>query len=149
MPQSYTSLSYHIVFSTKDRRPMLPAELRPRVFAYIGGILRQERGALLEAGGTENHVHLLAAVSKEQSLSDAVRVIKSNSAGWLHREVGLAEFGWQDGYGGFTVDSGDTAELVSYIRNQEDHHRTTTFEEEFVRLLKRHGVKYDQRYLWL
>src|SRR5437588_819165 len=112
MPQSYTSLTYHVVFSTKDRRPMLRAELRARVFAYIGGILRQERGALLEAGGTENHVHLLAAVSKEQSLSDAVRVIKSNSSRWLHRDVGCPEFDWQDGYGGFTVDSGNTAALV-------------------------------------
>jgi REP element-mobilizing transposase RayT len=149
MPQSYTSLIYHIVFSTKDRRPMLPAALHPRVFAYIGGILRQERGALLEVGGTENHVHLLAAVSKEQALSDAVRVIKSNSSGWLHREVGRPEFGWQDGYGGFTVDSGDTAELVSYIRNQEEHHRRVTFEEEFIGLLKRHRVSYDERYLWL
>src|SRR5437763_17125636 len=109
VPQSYTSLAYHIVFSTRERRPMLPADLRPRVFAYIGGILRQERGALLSAGGTENHVHLLAAISKEQSLSAAVRVIKSNSSRWLHRDVGHPQFDWQDGYGGFTADAGDNA----------------------------------------
>jgi putative transposase len=144
VPQSYTSLAYHIVFSTKDRRPTLLSEVRPRLFAYVGGILRQERGALLSAGGTENHVHLLAAISKEHSLSDALRVIKSNSSRWMHQDLGYPEFDWQDGYGGFTVDSGDTASVVAYIRSQEDHHRTVTFEEE-----KRHGVSYDERYLWV
>jgi putative transposase len=78
-----------------------------------------------------------------------VRVIKTNSSRWLHRDVGHPEFDWQDGYGGFTVDAGDKTALVSYIENQEEHHRSVTFEEEFVALLERHGVSYDERYVWL
>ena len=97
MPQSYTSLAYHIVFSTRERRPMLPAELRPRVFAYIGGILRQERGALLSAGGTENHVHLAISVAPTILISELIGQLKGSSSHETNKQFGRKLLQWQDG----------------------------------------------------
>jgi REP-associated tyrosine transposase len=150
MPQSYTCLHYHLIFSTKDRLPTISAGLRPRLHEYIGGILRADRGTLLAAGGTENHIHLLAAISKEQAVAQAVRRIKANSSRWVHETFpDQRAFAWQTGYGAFTIGYTGLDSVRGYIERQEEHHRTVSFEEEFLEFLQRYGVSYDPRYLWV
>ncbi|KKL49866.1 hypothetical protein LCGC14_2311230 [marine sediment metagenome] len=145
---SYTNLFYHIVFSTKDRRPVLSDELLPRVIHYIGGIVRQLRGQLLEGGGIEDHVHLAAIVHPASALADFIRTLKSNSTGWVHTTFpDKADFGWQDGYAAFTVSSSVLPKVKHYIRSQKEHHKEMSFTEELIALLQKHGVEYDERYI--
>ena len=149
MPQSYTCLLYHIVFSTKDREPWLQAELRPRLWEYLSGAIRSEGGFCLVANGVADHVHLLARLRQDKAISEVLRSIKANSSGWIHREFPQrGGFHWQDGYGAFTVSKSQTETLRHYIANQEAHHRKLTFQEEFLTLLKAHEIEYDERYLW-
>jgi REP element-mobilizing transposase RayT len=149
MPQSYVSLQYHIVLSTKDRQPFLSPEIRPRLYAYLGGILRSEGGVLAVAGGVADHVHLLGSISKRQAISDALRVLKANSTGWIHATFpALAQFSWQSGYSAFSIGRTEIEAVTRYIRNQEEHHKSVTFKEELLDLLRRYGIEYDERYLW-
>ena len=149
MPSSYTCLRYHLIWSTKDRSPLIVDEFRDRLFEYIGGILRGHGGKLLAAGGMRDHVHLLADVSKQQAIADAVRDIKANSSGWIHETFQQhRSFAWQTGYGAFTVSYSGVEAVKTYIANQAEHHRVKTFQEEFVEFLRRHEIEYDERYLW-
>jgi REP element-mobilizing transposase RayT len=149
MPQSYTCLLYHLVFSTKDREPWLQAELRPRLWAYLSGALRSEGGFCLLANGVVDHVHLLARLRQDKAVSDVLRSIKANSSGWIHDAFSkLRGFHWQAGYGAFTVSQSQTEMVRRYIANQEAHHRKLTFQEEFLTLLKAHEIEYDERHLW-
>ncbi len=149
MPQSYACLHYHFVFSTKGRMPLLTAELRPQLFEYFGGILRAHGGCLLAAGGIADHVHLLAGLSREIAVAEALRLVKTNSSKWLH-ETGAADlsFAWQAGYGAFTVSHSQLDVVRRYLARREEHHRTQTFQDEFRELLRRHGIEFDERYLW-
>jgi REP element-mobilizing transposase RayT len=149
MPSSYTCLRFHLIWSTKHRQSILSGDIRDRLFQYIGGIIRNDGGKLLAAGGMPDHVHLLTDLGKQQSVSDAVRDIKSNSSGWIHQTFPeLKLFAWQSGYGAFTVSYSNTETVKHYIANQAEHHRQRTFQEEFVEFLRRHGIQYDERYLW-
>jgi REP element-mobilizing transposase RayT len=149
MPSSYTCLRFHLIWSTKHRQSILSGDIRDRLFQYIGGIIRNDGGKLLAAGGMPDHVHLLADLGKQQSVSDAVRDIKSNSSGWLHQTFSeLKSFAWQTGYGAFTVSYSSTDTVKYYIDNQAEHHRQRTFQEEFVEFLRRHGIEYKEQYLW-
>jgi REP element-mobilizing transposase RayT len=149
MPQSFTCLHCHLIFSTKGRAPWLAADLTPRLYEYMGGILRQEKSHLLAAGGTADHVHLLASLSKELSVSDTLRLIKANSSKWIHETFpDQRHFAWQVGYGAFTVSYSHLGHVKRYIASQAEHHRTRTFQEEFIAFLKRHSIEYDERYLW-
>ena len=149
MPSSYTCLRYHLVWSTKHRQPLISEDIRDRLFQYIGGIIRDDGGKLLAAGGMPDHVHLLADIGKQQSVVDAVRDIKANSSGWIHKTFPqFQSFAWQTGYGAFTVSYSSVEAVKNYIANQAEHHRKRTFQEEFVEFLQRHGIEYDDRYLW-
>ena len=149
MPSTYTSLHYHIIFSTKQRRPFITSDLGPRLYDYIGGIIRHEKGILRCAGGVADHVHLLATLPPTRAISDWMRVIKSNSSGWIHETFpDQRAFGWQDGYGAFTVSKSGLADVERYIAGQEEHHRRVSFKEEFVEFLRRNEIEYDERYLW-
>lgn len=149
MPQSFACLHYHIVFSTKNRRPLIDDDLKQRLYDYVGGILRRHEGILLAAGGTADHVHLLAGIHRTVAVADAVRTIKGNASKWVHETFpDRRAFGWQDGYGAFTVSWSNIDAIKAYLARQEEHHRKRSFEEEFVELLERHGVAYDERYLW-
>jgi len=149
MPSSYTCLHYHIVFSTKNRGQAITPDLQPRMFDYIGGIIANENGRLLAAGGVADHVHLLVFLSPQKALSDVMRVVKTNSSKWVHQTFAdHGDFGWQDGYGAFTVSASAVARVKDYIAAQPDHHRRVTFQEEFLALLERHGIEFDERYLW-
>jgi REP-associated tyrosine transposase len=148
VPQSYTNLQYHLIFSTRDRVPAITTPMRPRLYEYLGGILREEHGVLVAAGGTAAHVHLLAGIAKTQSVADALRAIKANSSRWIHDTFpGMGQFGWQTGYGAFTIGHSGISNVKEYIDRQEEHHQTVTFQEEFLEFLRRYGVPYDERYL--
>jgi putative transposase len=149
MPQSFTCLSYHIIFSTKDRVPSIADEIQDRLYQYIGGVIRAADGVLLLAGGTADHIHLLASISKQQSISDALRNIKTNSSRWVHETFPKHQaFQWQSGYAAFSVSYSNVADVKAYIGNQAEHHRKTTFKEEYIAFLKRHDIQYDEKYIW-
>ena len=146
---AYTSLLTHIVFSTKDRYPFLGVAVRPRVHQYLGGIVRNLKGTAITIGGVSDHVHLLVELPPTVAISDAIRVIKSNSSGWIHDELhGLASFHWQKKYAAFSVSKSNLARVAKYIDGQEEHHRRPTFQDELRALLSRHGMAIE-RYLWL
>lgn len=148
MPQSFGALYCHIVFSTKHRAPLIEAESQPRLLDYIGGILRQHSSPLIAAGGMPDHVHLLMSLARTMSVAEAVRVLKTNSSKWMHDELGLANFRWQDGYGAFTVSYSNIDQVKKYLANQAQHHRCVSFQEEFLELLRRHELEWDERYVW-
>ena len=146
---SYTNLLYHLVFSTKRREPWLNAELRPRLCEYLGGGIRAEKGIALAINSMPDHVHILAKLRQDKAVSDILRGIKANSSGWIHRTFPeLKGFAWQEGYGAFTVSHSQVDRVREYIRDQEKHHQRSTFQEEFLRLLKAHGIEFDEKYLW-
>lgn len=148
MPQSFASLHCHLVFSTKHRLPQIKPEIQPRLFEYMGGILRNHSSRLIAAGGMPDHVHLLASLGRSLAVADAVRLVKSNSSGWIHDELALADFRWQDGHGAFAVSHSNIGHVKSYLANQEQHHRRISFQEEFLELLRRHELEWDERYVW-
>ncbi len=149
MPQSFVSQYLHITFSTKHREKTITAELRERLHPYIAGIVKNEAGKLLAIGGVADHVHLLVSINQQTALADLVRVIKTNSSKWIHETFpNLRSFAWQDGYGAFSVSASNVDRVKHYIANQEEHHRTLSFEQEFVAFLRKHQIPYDERYLW-
>ena len=146
---TYTQLTYHVVFSTKYRRRTIVDSLRERLYEYIGGIVRNLDGSLLEIGGIEDHIHILVNLSPAKSVSDAIRDIKANSSKWLNGLPAVkARFGWQTGYGAFTVSYSQIDGVRVYIQDQREHHRTMTFEEEYIKLIHRHGIKFEHKYLF-
>lgn len=149
MAGSFTSLYYHLIFSTKGRLPLIVPDLRDRLWEYMGGLLRHHGGSPVIIGGTADHAHVLASIGKEQTVSAAVRDLKAYSSRWVHESFPeLAHFAWQEGYAAFTLQAGLLERARQYIANQEAHHRQQDFAEEFVGFLKRHGVEYDERYIW-
>jgi REP element-mobilizing transposase RayT len=148
MPQSFASLHCHVVFSTKHREPFIEPEWQPRLYKIIGGILRNDSSSLIAAGGTADHVHLLASLGRTISVADAVRDIKANSSGWVHNELGLADFQWQQGYGAFAVSYSQIDSVKAYLANQEQHHARQSFQDEFRKILQRHEIEWEERYVW-
>jgi len=146
---SYISAYFHCVFATKDRQPLIRPELQERLWPYLGGIARQNGMVAMEIGGVADHVHMLLAMSSTISLAKAMQFVKGGSAKWVH-EV-FAEhwrFGWQVKYGAFSVSFSQLEKTRTYIQTQAEHHRKMTFQEEFIALLRKHRVPYDERYLW-
>ena len=149
MPRSYTNLIYHIVFSTKDRRPLITSEREERLYEYIGGIIRGLGGILLIINGVDDHVHVLAKLRPDRSVSDVLRDLKANSSGWMHDVFPDAkDFSWQNGYGAFTVSFSQVEKVRRYIASQEIHHSEHSFQDEFVSLLRANEIEFDERYLW-
>ncbi|HEY0379074.1 MAG TPA: IS200/IS605 family transposase [Pyrinomonadaceae bacterium] len=149
MAHTFTSLLTHVIFSTKDRAPCIKAALKPRLFAYLGGIVRELKGKAFAVNGTSDHAHMLISLPPSTAVSDAVRVIKANSSGWVHElGAGYRTFAWQIGYGAFSVSQSNMSAVIKYIETQEEHHRKASFTEELVAFLKKHGIEYDERYIW-
>ena len=148
MPSSFTSLTYHIVFSTKFRKRWLTDNLRNDLYVYLLGIIANKGGQLLEIGGTEDHIHLVTTCSPKMALSDFVRDIKANSSRWVRDEKGEQDFNWQTGYGAFTVSYSRVDATREYVRNQQEHHKARSFKEEFRAILERHGITFNEEYLF-
>jgi putative transposase len=148
MGQSLSHLLIHSVFSTKDRRPFLRSEeMRKEIYAYMAGILKNLECHPVKIGGVEDHVHILSSLSKNIAFSELIGRIKGSSSKRL-KEKGVHGFAWQNGYGAFSVSESNAETLVAYITNQAEHHRKFSFQEEVRELLKRHRIRFDERYLW-
>ena len=149
MPQSFASLHCHMIFSTKGREPFIDPDLQPRLYEYIGGVLRLRGSVLVAAGGMPDHVHLLVSLSREEVMAAVVRDVKSLSSKWVHESFPeRGAFAWQTGYGAFAVRFSNVPAVKRYLARQAEHHRTRTFQEEFIAFLRRHQIPYDERYLW-
>jgi REP element-mobilizing transposase RayT len=149
MARTLIEIYLHIVFSTKDRANTIPSEIEAELHRYMTGIAANLGSRCLAINGTENHVHTLVSLGKTSALSDLVREVKKGSSSWLKREGAASRaFGWQDGYGGFSVGRSDLPAVRRYIAAQKEHHRRVSYEEEFVSLLDEHGIAYDARHLW-
>jgi len=149
VPHTYSTLLTHVVFSTKDRMRFLDVQIRPDLFAYMGGIVREIGGANRIINGLEDHVHMLISLPADVAISERLRVVKTNSSRWIHETFGnRRHFAWQTGYGAFSVSASNQKQVIKYIRDQEQHHRRMTFQEEFVALLRKHGVSFEERFLW-
>jgi REP element-mobilizing transposase RayT len=145
---SHTRLQYHIVFSTKDRRPMISDDLNERLIPYIGGIIRDMGGTMLAAGGDAGHLHIATILDSRYALMDVMRRVKSGSSKWIHETLpNRGDFGWQHGYAAFTVSQSVMPQVLAYIESQPAHHAKTTFEDELRALLRAHGVEFDERYM--
>jgi len=148
MAGTFSRLLYHVVFSTKHRTLFIDPKVRAELYPYMEGIVRNLGGWLLALGGMPDHVHLLIRLKPDMPVSDLVRDVKANSSKWVHDQRDLpADFAWQKGYAAFTVSESQEGAVRSYILNQEKHHRRTSFEEELVALLRKHGIEFDPAYL--
>jgi putative transposase len=148
MSSTHLDLIYHLVFSTKERRPWIEEFWEKRLHSYLAGIICGLGGISKEIGGAADHVHIEVSLKATHCLADVMREIKTNSSRWIHSAIGERRFGWQDGYGAFTVSRSDVEALRQYIQEQKEHHRKKTFQEEYLDLLRRSGIQFDETYLW-
>jgi len=149
MPQSLAKNLIHLIYSTKDRAPCLSPEIRAGLFKYKAGILKEWKSPALQIGGVADHVHVLFCLSKNHALAKVIEEVKKGSSKWMKTQgPGFRDFYWQAGYGAFSVSQSHVEQVQRYIERQEGHHRTRSFQDEFRTFLKRHGMEYDERYLW-
>lgn len=144
---SYRQLLYHLVFRTKESKPVLDKDKTPELYAYIGGIIKNKNSHLYRINGVENHLHILTDLHPSIALADFMRDIKGSSSYWINNNKLFPLFeGWAEGYGSFTCSYMDVGRLIDYIKNQEEHHRKKTFEEEYRYLIMESGIKIDEQY---
>jgi REP element-mobilizing transposase RayT len=149
MPQSLSFVLVHLIFSTKDRLPVLNIEIRDELFAYLATIARNGGCECYRVGGISDHVHLALRLPRTRSVAEITEELKSTSSKWLKtKSPELAKFSWQRGYAAFSVGPTDLESLIEYVASQEEHHRKRSFQEEFRAFLKRYGVEFDERYVW-
>jgi REP element-mobilizing transposase RayT len=146
--QSLSNVLVHFVFSTKDRFSFLTdPEIRRRMHGYLACVFTDEDCPAIEAGGTSDHVHVLCSLSRSHSMSEVIRKAKANS--WAKSLGGmLSKFNWQGGYGAFSVHPSQAGQVQNYIRNQQEHHRVRSFQDEYFDFLREYQVPYDERYIW-
>jgi putative transposase len=147
MPSTYLSLHYHLVFGTKNREPFIAPAWKSRLHDYLGGTIRGLGGYPEGVGGVADHVHLLVGLKATHCLADVLRELKKASSAWVHEEIGLRGFAWQEGYAAFTVSATSREAVRHYIANQEEHHRVKSFREELIEMLNKAGIEYDAQYL--
>ena len=149
MAGKYLSLLVHFVWSTQNREPWIASEWSDNLYAYIGGVLRKKKAKLICAGGVSDHIHVYSSLPSTLTVADAVNAMKANSSRWVHEEISRKKgFAWQDGYGAFSVNKSSEQRVIDYILNQEQHHTRYSFQSEFLTLLRKHEIEYDERYLW-
>lgn len=147
MPSTFSSLHYHLVFGTKHRQPLVKEPWRSRLHQYLGGTTRGLGGKPLRINGVSDHVHLLVGLKPTHRPCDFIRELKKSSSAWVHEEVGLKSFSWQEGYAAFSVGWRERLGIATYIDNQEEHHRSQSFQEELIGLLDEAEIKFDMNYL--
>lgn len=149
MAGTFTFLGTHFVFSTKNRTPLISNDINDRLFAYIGGIIKELGGILIEINAMPEHIHFYAYMPKTVSVSKFMEIVKANSSKWVHTTFSeRKDFGWQDGYGAFSVSKSSERKVIQYIRDQQHHHRKRSFQEEFIDILNKYGIEYDEKYIW-
>lgn len=149
MPGTYSQILLHVVFSTKRREPWIKPEIAERLYSYIGGIVRAERGVLHDIGGIEDHIHIFLRWRTDGPISDLMRTVKARSSKWVHETYpNLATFAWQEGYSAFSVSKSQEEAVKRYIAGQEEHHKREDFKSELLRILRAHGVEFDEKYVF-
>ncbi|MBS0196501.1 MAG: IS200/IS605 family transposase [Planctomycetes bacterium] len=147
MPGTYSQLLLHVVFSTKARASWITADVAERLYPFIGGIVRAEKGVLYDIGGVEDHVHMYLRWRPDGSVSDLMRAVKARSSKWIHEEFpARREFAWQEGYSVFSVSKSQEEAVKKYIAGQAEHHKHEDFTSELRRILRAHGVEFDEKY---
>ena len=149
MAHTFTNLLTHIIFSTKHREPTLQPDLKRRLFPYLGGIFRELDANPLLVNGPTDHAHILAVLPAKLAPAEIIGTVKANSSGWAHKTFPARRtFAWPVGYAAFGVSPSQKQSVLDYIAKQEEHHRKVSFKEELIAFLKKHEIKYDERYLW-
>ena len=149
MSQSLAQLYVHVTFSTKNRAPSLVADVRPHLFGYLAGVMKNINCPAIEIGGVADHLHILCRQAKNITAEDLIKKIKTPTSQWMKKQgIGFRDFFWQGGYGIFSVSPSNLSSVRQYILAQEEHHRKETFLDEFRRFLERYEVEYDERYVW-
>jgi REP element-mobilizing transposase RayT len=145
MPSAYTQNFYHAVFSTRQRANLITPDLEARLYPFMGGILRDLRCTLLAINGMPDHVHLLVRYRADLSHSEMLRHVKGRASKWINETFPqIGHFSWQEGYGGFTVSKSAVHEVEAYVLRQKEHHQHFDFKTEFLELLRRHGIEFDE-----
>ncbi len=148
MPGTYSQILLHVVFSTKQRRAFITNDIQARLYDYVGGIIRAEKGTVYAIGGMPDHLHILLRWRTDGAISDLMRTLKPRSSRWVHETFrNSGGFAWQEGYAVFSVSKSAEANVKAYIENQAEHHRKRDFAEEFLALLHAHGIEYDERFV--
>jgi len=149
MPQSLSRVYVHITFSTKNRVSMIDQDIRKRLFDYMGGICKGLECNPVQIGGVADHVHILCLLSRKIAQMDLLEEVKKRSSKWIKTiSDKYSNFYWQDGYGIFSVNPKETDKVVEYIKNQDEHHKHISFQDEFRAFLRKYGVEWDERYVW-
>ena len=149
MPGTCSQLLLHVVFSTKGRRPWIAGDVAERLYPYIGGIVRAERGVLYDIGGVEDHLHMYLRCRTDGAVSDRMRTVKARTSKWVHDTFPqLGAFAWQEGYSVFSVSKSQEEIVKKYIARQAEHHKREDFKSELLRILRAHGVDFDEKYVF-
>ncbi len=149
MPQSLSKVYVHITFSTKNRKKLIDDEIKSSLFEYLGGVCKGLECNPIQVGGYKNHIHVACLLSKKITQMKLMEEIKKRSSKWIKTKGRkYSNFYWQDGYGIFSVNPAEINVVVNYIKNQEDHHKRLSFQDEFRAFLKKYSVEYDERYVW-
>ena len=148
MASTHLALNYHIVFSTKNREPLISQTFQEALHRFMTGVIQNLNGVSVAIGGTSDHVHLVIRLRATHCLADVVRDIKRSSSEWIHESQKSYQFAWQEGYGAFTVSPTQIDAVREYVLNQETHHQRRTFQQEYVAMLNRSGIEYNERYIW-
>jgi len=147
MSHTHSNLLSHIVFSTQGHLPLITSEIKSELFAYMGGLVKKLKGKPIIINGMSDHVHMLILLPPNVHLSETMRLVKANSSRWIKERFGK-KFAWQKGFGAFSVSRSNVDAVVRYIQNQEQHHTKFDFKMEFVSILVKNHVEYDEKYLW-
>jgi putative transposase len=152
MPQSLNKVILHMVFSTKDRSPLIDAEIRLRLHAFLATVLRDidpPQSQAFRVGGVADHVHIAATLPRTVTIAQLFETVKKESSRWIKQQgPGYSDFYWQRGYGCFSVAPSQLDQLIAYIGNQEEHHKTVTFQDEFRNFLAKYHIEFDEQYVW-
>lgn len=149
MPNTYTQIYIHIVFSVKERRNLIHKDWKDELYKYIYGIINKKEQKVYAIGGADDHIHILMSIKPCVAISDLVRDIKANSSKWINdRRFTLGRFEWQEGFGAFSYGKSQLDNVIEYINNQEQHHEKRSFKQEYIKLLQRFNIEYDEKYLY-
>lgn len=148
MTHSYRVHYFHLIWSTKNRVPFIEGEMQKRLYSYLGGIIKNHKGKLIEIGGMSDHIHMLLELSLPDAFSHFIRDLKACSSLWIHQTFPQKkEFAWQEGYASFSVSFSSLEKVREYIRNQEKHHAHDSFDQEYLKFLNQHNIRYDERFV--
>lgn len=149
MPQSFSKVAIHIVFSTKHREAFIDEHIENELFAYLGGMCKAFECVPIIVGGHQDHVHILCYISRKIAIMKLVEEVKRASSKWMKgKSEKYKNFYWQLGYGAFSVDSTNTERVIEYIKNQKEHHEKKDFKTEYLQLLEKYQIEYDEKYIW-